>query len=63
MPNSRLGTAADTYKGPGASLLPVRAAAIETGGYHTKMAYEFCCTRLAHRIWAIKGRGGPGIPV
>jgi phage terminase large subunit GpA-like protein len=43
--------------------LPVRAAAIDTGGHHTKMAYEFCRTRLARRIWAIKGRGGPGIPV
>ncbi len=34
-----------------------------TGGHHTKMAYEFCRTRLARRIWAIKGRGGPDIPV
>jgi len=43
--------------------LPVRAVAIDTGGHHTKAAYEFCRTRLARRIWAIKGRGGPGIPV
>ena len=43
--------------------LPIRATAIDTGGHHTKMAYEFCRTRLARRIWAIKGRGGPGIPV
>lgn len=43
--------------------LPVRAVAVDTGGHHTKMAYEFCRTRLARRIWAIKGRGGPGIPV
>jgi phage terminase large subunit GpA-like protein len=43
--------------------LPVRAIAVDTGGHHTKMAYEFCRTRLARRIWAIKGRGGPGIPV
>jgi phage terminase large subunit GpA-like protein len=27
------------------------------------MAYEFCRTRPGRRIWAIKGRGGPGIPV
>lgn len=40
--------------------LPVRAVAVDTGGHHTKMAYEFC---LARRVWAIKGRGGPGIPV
>ncbi|MFD1883401.1 phage terminase large subunit family protein [Paracoccus pacificus] len=43
--------------------LPVRAVAVDTGGHHTKMAYEFCRTRLARRVWAIKGRGGPGIPV
>ncbi len=43
--------------------LSVRAVAVDTGGHHTKMAYEFCRTRLARRIWAIKGRGGPGIPV
>jgi len=43
--------------------LPIRAAAIDTGGHHTKMAYEFCRTRLARRIWAIKGRSGPAVPV
>ncbi len=48
---------------PAGGELPVRAVAIDTGGHHTKMAYEFCRTRLARRIWAIKGRGGPGIPV
>ena len=43
--------------------LSIRAVAIDTGGHHTKAAYEFCRTRLARRIWAIKGRGGPGVPV
>lgn len=42
--------------------LQVRAVAVDTGGHHTKMAYEFCRTRLARRIWAIKGRGGPADP-
>jgi phage terminase large subunit GpA-like protein len=37
--------------------------AVDTGGQHTKAAYEFCRTRLHRRIWAIKGRGGPGIPL
>ena len=27
------------------------------------MAYEFCRTRLARRVWAIKGKGGAGVPV
>ncbi|MEM1344117.1 MAG: phage terminase large subunit family protein [Pseudomonadota bacterium] len=43
--------------------LPVRAAAIDTGGHHTSAVYDFCRTRLARCIWAIKGRGGPGVPV
>ena len=43
--------------------LPIRAACIDTGGHHTKAAYEFCRTRLARRIWAIKGRGGKGVSV
>jgi len=43
--------------------LSIRAVAVDTGGHHTKAAYEFCRTRLARRIWAIKGRGGPAIPV
>jgi phage terminase large subunit GpA-like protein len=47
----------------GAPDLPIRAVCVDTGGHHTKMAYEFCRTRLARRIWAIKGRGGTGIPV
>ena len=41
----------------------VRAVAVDTGGHHTKAAYEFCRTRLSRRVWAVKGRGGPGIPV
>ncbi len=43
--------------------MPIRAACIDTGGHHTKMAYEFCRTRLVRRIWAIKGRGGAAVPV
>lgn len=43
--------------------LTIRAVAVDTGGQHTKAAYEYCRTRLHRRIWAIKGRGGPGIPL
>lgn len=43
--------------------LEVRAVAVDTGGHHTKAAYEFCRTRLSRRVWAVKGRGGPGISV
>jgi len=43
--------------------LAIRAVAVDTGGHHTKAAYEFCRTRLARRVWAIKGRGGAAVPV
>ena len=43
--------------------LGIRAVAVDTGGHHTKMAYEFCRTRLARRVWAVKGKGGAGVPV
>jgi len=35
---------------------------MDGGTSDTKAAYEFCRTRLNRRIWAIKGRGGPGVP-
>ena len=41
----------------------IRAVCLDTGGHHTKTAYEFCRQRLNRRIWGIKGKGGPGIPV
>ena len=43
--------------------LPIRSVCIDTGGHHTKASYEFCRTRLSRRVWAIKGRGGMGVPV
>lgn len=39
----------------------IRAAAVDSGGHHTSAVYRFCGPRLARRIWAIKGRGGPGV--
>ena len=43
--------------------MAIRAVAVDTGEQHTKAAYEYCRTRLHRRVWAIKGRGGPGIPL
>ena len=37
--------------------------AFDAGGRHTKAEHAFCRTRLAHRVRAIKGRGGTGVPV
>ena len=41
----------------------VRAVGIDTGGHHTMQAYEFCRNRQDRRVWAIKGRGGMGVPI
>ncbi|MBF0260446.1 MAG: phage terminase large subunit family protein [Magnetococcales bacterium] len=41
--------------------LKVLAAAIDTGGHYMLAASDFCRSRQDRRIWAIKGRGGPGV--
>ncbi|MBF0099192.1 MAG: phage terminase large subunit family protein [Magnetococcales bacterium] len=41
----------------------IRAVAIDTGGHHTLQSYAFCRTRQERRVWAIKGRGGMGVPI
>nr|CRH06586.1 Phage terminase GpA [Candidatus Magnetococcus massalia] len=43
--------------------MTIRAAAIDTGGHHTLKSYAFCRSRQGRRIWAIKGRGGMGVPI
>ena len=43
--------------------LPIAGAAIDTGGHRTSEVMAFSAARLNRRIWAIKGRGGPGVPV
>ncbi|KAF0114086.1 MAG: phage terminase GpA [Rhodospirillaceae bacterium] len=41
--------------------LPVAAVAIDSGGHHTTSVYTFTTPRLARKVYAIKGRGGPGL--
>lgn len=43
--------------------LPVRAVCVDSGGHHTASVYRYCADRASRRIWAIKGRGGPAVPV
>lgn len=43
--------------------MPVRAVCVDSGGHHTASVYRYCAERTARRIWAIKGRGGAGVPV
>jgi phage terminase large subunit GpA-like protein len=53
---------AASYRHASGVRLGVRAVCVDTGGLHAKAAYEFCRTRHDRRVWAIKGRGGPGVP-
>lgn len=41
-------------------MLP-RAVCIDSGGHHTSAVYGFTHRRARDRVWAIKGRGGPGV--
>jgi phage terminase large subunit GpA-like protein len=42
--------------------MTVLSTAIDTGGHYTKQVYTYCCARESLRVWAIKGKGGMGIP-
>jgi len=41
--------------------LAVEAVCIDSGGHHTQRVYDFVVSRKRRRVFAIKGRGGPGI--
>lgn len=41
--------------------IAVEAVAIDSGGHHTQRVYDFVVSRKRRRVWAIKGRGGPGV--
>jgi len=42
--------------------LRVAASAVDSGGHRTSHVMAYSAARLARRVWAIKGKGGPGIP-
>jgi phage terminase large subunit GpA-like protein len=46
----------------GGEQIQVLSTAIDTGGHNTKQVYTYCLAREAKRVWAIKGKGGMGIP-
>lgn len=52
-----------SFPHPLAGALPIRAVAIDSGGHHTQTVYRFSRDRGARRVWAIKGRAGPGLSV
>lgn len=51
----------DRYRSDGISLI-VSATCIDSGGHYTSEVYEFCKAREHRRVFAIKGRGGNGVP-
>jgi phage terminase large subunit GpA-like protein len=52
-----------TFDHPRLGPMPIRSVAIDSGGHHTQVVYRFARERAQRRIWAIKGRGGAGVPV
>ncbi|SNB69693.1 Phage terminase, large subunit GpA [Rhodoblastus acidophilus] len=51
------------FEHPRAGRMHVRAACIDSGGHHTQTVYRYAQERAGRSVWAIKGRGGRGIPV
>jgi phage terminase large subunit GpA-like protein len=44
-------------------LYQIAATCVDSGGHHTSRVYDYCKTRRKDRIFAIKGRGGEGVPI
>jgi phage terminase large subunit GpA-like protein len=45
------------------STMPIAAACVDSGGHYTTEVYNYCRRRYARRVFAIKGKGGPGRPI
>lgn len=41
--------------------LPVAAVSVDHGGHRSAEVSQYCHERAQRRVWAIKGRGGPGV--
>ncbi|MCT2347133.1 phage terminase large subunit family protein [Niallia taxi] len=52
----------DTYERKDGQKLNVSTTCVDSGGHHTKKVYAYCSQREINRVWAIKGKGGEGIP-
>lgn len=53
-----------TFRHESGRMMPIEAACIDTGGRHTEQAYQFCVTRWARRVFAVKGDGHlRGVPI
>jgi phage terminase large subunit GpA-like protein len=47
----------DTYDG---RHIPIRGAAVDSGGHYTNSVYQYCKKHSGRRVFAIKGVGGEG---
>lgn len=43
--------------------MPISACCVDTGGHHSRMAYNFVRDKAERRVWAIKGHYLPGKPI
>ena len=44
------------------TIFKIISTCIDSGGHFTTEVYEYCKKRESERVWAIKGKGGSGIP-
>ena len=51
------------HRHPRAGRMSVRASCVDSGGHHTQTVYAYARERATRSVWAIKGRGGVGVPV
>lgn len=51
------------YKFQSGQALQISITLIDSGGHFTQTVYEQCRKRQAKKVFAIKGRGGEGIPI
>lgn len=45
------------------SVIPLSTVCIDSGGHRTTETYRFCKDREVRGVWAIKGKGGPGMNI
>ncbi|WP_315743118.1 phage terminase large subunit family protein [Bradyrhizobium sp. SZCCHNR1075] len=52
-----------TFKHPAGVEMRVESACIDSGGHFTQQVYDYVRPRIARKVYAIKGMGGPGKPI
>ncbi len=51
-----------TYKHESGHILKIACVGIDSG-HRTNTVYRFCAQRSQRRVWAMKGKGGEGVPI